>query len=267
MQDTRLLRLAHTSVVDECSFLACCSMHGRVLELPGVVAGINPATPDRSLFNGVAYESPEALREHYDAISAAYEDAGVRAWTVWVRIGDADTPAFLKSRGHLFDYDPVAMGTRIHELRLPAPGDLDWDETEDLRLIGALNDTAFGFPPPAFEAAFDRWPNRRWRGYVARVDGHAVSALLSCDTDDGDCSITAVATLPEYQGRGLATRLMAAALRRAQGRGMTSTSLQASPSGATVYARLGYRELGRMPMWERRGAPPGMGSALGRRAG
>jgi ribosomal protein S18 acetylase RimI-like enzyme len=252
MKQTTLMERAHASVVDECAFLACCSIHGRVLTLPGVVAGINPAAPDRSLFNGVAYESPDALRTHYDTIAAAYEAAGVRAWTVWVRPGDTSTPAFLASRNHQFDYDPVAMAAHIRDLRLPARGDLDWEETDDLRTVGIINDAAFGFPPPAFAAVFDRWPNRRWRGYLARMDNRPVSALLTCDTADGDCSITAVATLPDYQGRGLATRLMAAALRQAQARGMTSTSLQASPSGAGVYARLGYGELGRMPMWERR---------------
>lgn len=255
MQQTTLLERVHASVADECIFFACCSIRGRVMAFPGVVAGINPAAPDRSLFNAVAYESPDALREHYDAVAAAYEAEGVRAWTVWVRAGDISTPEFLAARGHLFDYDPVAMAASMDELTLPGAGDLVWEETDDLRMVGAINDTAFGFPPPAFEAILDRWPNKRWRGYLARVDNRPVSALLTCDTADGDCSITGVATLPEYQGRGLATRLMAVALRRAQARGMTSTSLQASPSGTRVYARLGYRDLGRLPMWERRRAP------------
>jgi ribosomal protein S18 acetylase RimI-like enzyme len=256
MQQTRLLERVHASVVDECMFFACCSIRGRVMAFPGVVAGINPAAPDRSLFNAVAYESSDALREHYDAVTAAYEAEGVRAWTVWVRVGDASTPEFLEAHGHLFDYDPVAMAAHMDDLTLPGAGDLAWEETDDLRMVGAINDSAFGFPPPAFEAVFDRWPNNRWRGYLARVDNRPVSALLTCDTADGDCSITGVATLPEYQGRGLATRLMAVALGRAQARGMTSTSLQASPSGTGVYARLGYRDLGRLPMWERR-TPPG----------
>jgi hypothetical protein len=51
---------------------------------------------------------------------------------------------------------------------------------------------------------------------------------------------------------GIATRLLAVALEQARGRGMTTTSLQASGKGKPVYARLGYRDLGPMTMWERR---------------
>lgn len=250
-----LLQRVYASVVDECAFFARCSIRGRVLDLPGVVAGINPATPDRSLFNGVTYESHDALVAQYDTVAAAYAAEGIRAWTVWVRVDDTATPPFLQSRGHRFDYDPVAMAAYMDELSLPAAGDLVWEETDDLRMIGAINDRAFGFPPPAFEAALDRWADERWRGYLARVDNHPVSALLTCDTREGDCSITAVATLPEYQGRGLATRLMGVALHQARVRGMTSTSLQASPTGARVYGALGYRDLGRIPMWEWRTGP------------
>ncbi|OOG21973.1 hypothetical protein B1C78_15765 [Thioalkalivibrio denitrificans] len=252
MQQTTLAERVQSSLVEECAFLACCSMHGRVLALPGVMVAINPAMPDRSLFNGVTYESAGALQEQYDAIAEAYEAAGVRAWSVRVRLGDAVTPSFLESGGHVRDHDTVAMAALMGDLRLPSVRDMEWEETDDLRIIGAINDAAFGFPSAVFEAAFDRWPNSRWRGYIARVDNLPVSSLLTCDSPDGDCRMSGVATLPQCQGRGLATGLMAAALRAAMSRGMTTTSVQADPSGTHGYARLGYRELGRMPVWERR---------------
>jgi GNAT superfamily N-acetyltransferase len=61
-----------------------------------------------------------------------------------------------------------------------------------------------------------------------------------------------VATLPEARGRGLATALMSHALLEARERGCTTTSLQSSARGRPVYARLGYREIGVVQMWERR---------------
>jgi GNAT superfamily N-acetyltransferase len=87
--------------------------------------------------------------------------------------------------------------------------------------------------------------------HVARADGRPASVVGTHD-HGGDSCIVYVATLPEARGRGLASRLMAHALHEARGRGATTTSLQATKMGYPVYARLGYRDLGALQMWERR---------------
>lgn len=251
--DTKvLLQRAQDCVIHECDFFARCATAGHVMRLGGIVAGVNPAAPDRSLFNGVTYQSSHALRQHYDEITALYEQAGVRAWTVWTHVGDTETPLFLAERGHKFDGDPVAMAATLSELVLPAPGDLVWEKTYDPSVVGEINDRAYGFPPPAFAAAMQRWPDDSWHGYVARIDGKPVATLLTAYVPSGDCGIAAVATLPEYRRKALATRLLAVALEEAKRKGLTTTSLQASPLGTGVYAALGYRDLGRMAMWEHR---------------
>jgi predicted GNAT family acetyltransferase len=61
-----------------------------------------------------------------------------------------------------------------------------------------------------------------------------------------------VATRPDARGRGLATALMCQAVSDARERGMQTTSLQATQMGRAIYARLGYRDLGAIQMWERR---------------
>ena len=45
---------------------------------------------------------------------------------------------------------------------------------------------------------------------------------------------------------------MSLALHDARERGATTTSLQATKMGYPLYARLGYRDLGALQMWERR---------------
>jgi hypothetical protein len=45
---------------------------------------------------------------------------------------------------------------------------------------------------------------------------------------------------------------MRTALREARERGCTTTCLEATARGEPVYARLGYRPLGRLGMWELR---------------
>src|SRR6187200_2509309 len=81
----------------------------RLLELDGLVASIVPATPARSVLNGVVYERVEALEANLEEIAAAYEAAGVRAWTVWVPEADKRAVELLESAGHVLDASPRAM--------------------------------------------------------------------------------------------------------------------------------------------------------------
>jgi predicted GNAT family acetyltransferase len=64
--------------------------------------------------------------------------------------------------------------------------------------------------------------------------------------------VTAVATLPEHRGRGLASAIVERLLADARDRGMRTGTLQASKAGAPVYERLGFADLGFIEMWELR---------------
>ena len=61
-------------------------------------------------------------------------------------------------------------------------------------------------------------------------------------------------TLPDHRGKRLASNLLAHALHEAIQRGRQTTSLQASDLGRNVYARLGYRPLGEVHLYEKRPA-------------
>jgi len=239
-------------LVRECIFFAQCSSGGQVLRPPGVTASIVPAAPLRSMFNWVIFDHLDALAVHYSTLAAAYDAAGVRAWTVWVDPGDQAACDILTDRGHVLDSQPAAMAAEMGDLKLPPVEDLDWSETRDLDLIGRINDAAYGFPPPAFAAVMQRWPESPWHAYVARLNDEPVATVMTHNGSDGDCGVTAVATLPVARGHGIAGRLLAAALGAARAGGAVTTSLQASPTGKRVYAALGYRDLGTMGMWERR---------------
>ena len=80
--------------------------------------------------------------------------------------------------------------------------------------------------------------------------------MAACGTvvHDGDAGVLFVATVPAAQRRGLASELMRHALREARAAGAWTTTLEASAAGEPVYARMGYRALGRLGMWERRKA-------------
>ena len=80
----------------------------------------------------------------------------------------------------------------------------------------------------------------RWSASVLSV-ARASSGLL-------------VATVPRAQGRGLGAELMRHGLRQARAAGAVTTGLESSSRGEGVYARLGYRRLGRFGLWELRQA-------------
>ncbi len=85
------------------------------------------------------------------------------------------------------------------------------------------------------------------------MDGELASVAIVADAGD-EASLFNVATHPAHQRRGLSSRLVGVALAEARERGMRTSTLQASGAGAPVYGALGYRDFGRIQMWERRTA-------------
>jgi GNAT superfamily N-acetyltransferase len=233
--------------------IAASSPGSRLLERDGVTAAIVPATPDRSVCNGVVYDHGRSLAGALDELARAYEEAGVRAWTVWVPGRDRDTAAILERAGHLLDATPAAMAMDLERFDAPEPAGVEIDDAPLASEVARLNDAAYGYDGD-FERALERFPGSV-RCYVAREDGTAVACAVA-ELHEGDCGIGWVATVPEARGRGLASALMTRALLDARQAGCTTTSLQATRAGEPVYLRLGYRDLGRLQMWERRRERP-----------
>lgn len=220
---------------------------------PGLVASVVPVCPDASLPNSVLYTDAAAVLDAYEDLVALYAAAGVRAWTVWVVPGDDDLAAELERRGHQLDGTPAIMVARIDELDLDSGAqDLDLDPEPLWADIGELNELAWGVPPGLLARGLADMDHPAIRPFVARLDGAPAACLATVDGPDGDCSLQFVATAPHARGHGLATGLVRHGLRAARERGFTSVSLEGSAMGTPVYARLGYRTLGALRMFERR---------------
>ncbi|MET0128877.1 MAG: GNAT family N-acetyltransferase, partial [Solirubrobacterales bacterium] len=87
--------------------------------------------------------------------------------------------------------------------------------------------------------------------WAARDRGELACVMATIDHVD-DLGVYFVATHPEHRGRGLASRLVSAALLDARERGLLSSSLQGSPMGRSIYTRLGYTTDFELRMYERR---------------
>ena len=250
----RALELQRAGIGGFLRMLAGGSEGGRLLERDGVTAAVVPACPDRSVVNSVTYEKPGALAASLDELAAAYDEAGVRAWTVWIPQHEREAIGLVESAGHRFDGEPTAMTLELDQLAEPRLGDLDWDREAEPEEFGRVNDLAYGTPVGTFAAAIGRPPAELEIGlYRARAAGEAASVVGTLDVED-DCVVFFVATVAEHRGKGLAGRLLHAALAEARERGLRTSSLQATRLGLPVYERLGYRTACRLEMWERRGA-------------
>lgn len=234
-------------------WLGSASAGARTVERTGLTASVVPAVPERSIANGVVYERGDDLIAAYEELRAAYDDAGVAAWTVWVPDFDAGVVAELERRGHAFDGEPLAMVLELERLRAPDREDLDWDTDASPEEMGALNDLAYGLEAgEGMAAAFGPAPPELgMRRYRARVGGELACVLATMDHAD-DTGIYFVATHPERRGARLASRLLGLALIEARRRGQRTASLQASAMGAGLYRRLGFEDAFRLLMYERR---------------
>ena len=253
MDDSALYARMHANLREFCRLMGGTSPGARVEELPGVIASMVPVAPDRSLLNSVAYDRTADLERALPRLTELYADAGIRAWTVWVPAADTHAAQLLSQAGHVLDADPAVMCMELDGFDLPRPDDLDLVEEPSVETFMELNDRAYGFDGPAFASAIRRLPGVVF--HIACVDGAPVACAGGHD-HAGDCCITFVATLPEARGRGLARRLMVLVLREAIDRGCTTASLQATKMGYPVYAKLGFKDLGPIQMWERRTPRP-----------
>jgi GNAT superfamily N-acetyltransferase len=245
-----LRRRAIDGLRDEVEAFGSGAPDSRLIRRPGLLATLTPAAPQRSLFNSVFYEEPAALGREYEALAAIYEDAGVRAWTVWVRDEDRAPAELLADRGHVLDAAPRAMAMELGRLaEMPeAPAGIELGPC-DAPVAAELNDRAYGYGEDGFRAALAGETSIRWHG--AYAEGEPVSCVGTIEIGD-DCCVTGVATPAEHRGRGIASWLLLAALAEARAGGATTASLQATKAGAPIYERLGFADYGFIEMWELR---------------
>ena len=224
---------------------------GDTWERDGVVGTLIPAAPKRSVFNSVFYEDGEALLASLEELAAAYDEADIEAWTVWIPKEDEATAAGLESAGHKLDAKPRAMAMETADLKEPErdPG-LEIREKYDMAEVARLNEIAYGYPAGDF-VAVAAIELEDMHVYFADLDGETVGAVVLWDYQ-GDGILAWVATLPEARGRGVSTSLSAHAIAEARDRGVETTTLQATKLGYPVYERIGYRDYGVLQMWERR---------------
>ena len=92
-----------------------------------MIAGILPAVPERSLPNSVLYENEDGLAQRARRLAGAYDEAGVRAWTVWVPEHHERARRCSAEAGHVLDATPTAMIADLGDVEPPRADDPEPD--------------------------------------------------------------------------------------------------------------------------------------------
>jgi GNAT superfamily N-acetyltransferase len=223
---------------------------GSVLEVGEAVGSIVPAVPDRSILNTIAGPRGMQWESHaLDQAAARYQAAGVRVWGLWAH--ERDQADALREKGLVIDSRPTAMAMDLSQLSAaPELQGVRVQRTDDLAALAQPLGAGYGFPARFLVGALPGLLDRT-EAWLAHVDGAPAAGLLIV-TCEGDAGVFMVATAPELRGRGAASAALHHALLHAREQGCSTSTLQASDMGRTLYARLGYEDLGRYLLWEHR---------------
>ncbi len=225
---------------------------GAVLEVGRLVGSVVPAAPSRSILNAAAGPrgmtfTPALLRE----LAARYAEAGIAAWGVWIHEDETAACGALEAAGLTIDSRPTAMALDLAGLvPPPAPGTVSVAPVTDLAMLAEPLGAGYGFPPELLTRGLPGLLDsvEAWTGRVNDLPAAGAAIVRS----EADAGVFMVATAPALRGRGAASTVLYHALARARESGCTTSTLQSSAMGRSVYARLGYVELGAYLLWEGR---------------
>ena len=85
-----------------------------------------------------------------------------------------------------------------------------------------------------------------WRCWVAELDGRPVG-MIALDAEADEAHLEFLFVDPDFQGRGVGKALMAAFTATCRDLGFTIVRVDADPNAEPMYARMGFRTIGRTP--------------------
>lgn len=166
----------------------------------------------------------------------------------------------------------IALATRGFRLGMETPGMLAEEITPPRRNLpcmgfarvgdaatrerfGSIMSAAFDVPEAMAQAIYGSrglWSEGSFRGWIGYLEGEAVSTVATI-AGAGSIGLYAVATLPDYQQRGCAERLVRHALEEVGAEtGLKRSVLESSGAGYSLYLRLGYRNVARFLVYVKR---------------
>jgi GNAT superfamily N-acetyltransferase len=199
-------------------------------------------------------DAPETIvDEEIERVKRFFGRRGV-PWYWW--LGPLPRPSnasrLLERHGLRFDRPPLpAMAAPLPARDVPTDSSIRvWlaRSRADLETASVIRGRAFRFPPGVADHYFEDMADDWLRGdparlYLAGLDGGPPASLVALVTGDGLPGVYVMATLPEFQRRGLGKAVLARLLADAAAEGHTLVVLTASHFGYPLYRQFGFVHL------------------------
>jgi ribosomal protein S18 acetylase RimI-like enzyme len=250
MDDAELRRRLWEGFASLQTLLGGSARQGWVLKRDGLVASIVPSAPDSPALNAAVALRPERVLDLLPELEVTYGDAAIRRWAVWIDGGAREITTQLRAQGMVIASASPGMGAVIEDLGLDLTT-ANYRPNADLRIVGRVNDLAYGNVDSRLERTLTTLKEGSLRGYKADLNGAPGAVALALHHGE-DCGVSFVATVPQARRHGLATQVMRSALADAVRHDLTTITLQATELGERLYHQLGLKRLGPMELWEHR---------------
>lgn len=171
-----------------------------------------------------------------------------------------DSDKFLVGNGFEHVGGMPLMAVEIDSiLRTGLPDDVEFGpvEPDEVDAWAVAMDEGYGLPPGLGAMCASAAADGTAELFAARSGGRILSTSMLF-LHDGLAGIYCVATRPEARGKGLGAYVTSEPLRMARKKGYKTGILQSSEAGYPVYKRIGFRDVGSIPIYIRH-ANPGLG--------
>jgi GNAT superfamily N-acetyltransferase len=235
VNDADLFDRSVATLVESWRYLATGSPGAELIETDGAAIAAFVRPPDSGfLNNAVLLPGPGDFGSSLQTVEHVYEERGIGHYAVWVHESESAAAIALEDRGYGYDSSTRTMAMPIADF-----AELD---TSSLEVVDLSPSEFWRIGGPA--DLLPELPVDRAHFHVCRFEGKNAATLMAFD-HEGDCGIYMVETVPAARRRGLASALSAHAVAEARKRGCATASLQATPMAERVYAKVGFRDLGR----------------------
>lgn len=240
---------AHLNLVDSSRLFFELDPGAAIEAEPGWLFGAGSATHP-VISNAAFRRTDDVEAEDFIARAREFFAARDRRFSVWLRAeqaADGDLAAAAEAAGFqaVFEMPEMLLGASLPTEPLPANAELlrlsEPDQVPDFWEVAKAAYATNGFPPEVF-AGYTRHEGllaEDVAAFVAYVDGEPASIAMSI-VNNGVGGVYWVGSHERARGKGLGRAVTVAATNAGFELGGEIASLQASPMGKPIYAKLGY---------------------------
>ncbi|MDX6608337.1 MAG: hypothetical protein QOF85_262 [Solirubrobacterales bacterium] len=245
----RELERAHSNLVDSSRQFFELDPGAAIEAKPGWLFGAGSST--HPVISNAAFRRDDSV-DGEDFVVRANEFFAVRrrGFSIWVRAGqaaDSDLAAAAEAAGFqaVYEMPEMLLGEDLSTEPLPAGTELrrlsDEDEAPGFWQVAKEAYMSNGFPPEVF-AGYTNHSGllaENVAAFAIHLDGKPASIAMTI-VSHGVAGIYWVGSLERARGLGLGRAVTVAATNAGLALGAEIASLQASPMGRPIYAKLGY---------------------------